>query len=119
MEHLIPLKNNLLADQKYNDTVNMIVNRIRCLPNFMSYKQDAEVLLLICSLIEHLMAGDKIDKESMALDILNQIFNLSPEEIDLAKSSIKFLLAHKRVKKLSSVYVGAKSVWAYLKKKLA
>jgi hypothetical protein len=55
----------------------------------------------------------------MALDILNQLFGLIPEEIDLVKKSIKFLLAHKRVKRLSSVYVGAKSVIAYLKKKLA
>ena len=119
MEHLIPLKNNLLADQKYNETVNSIVNRIRSLPNYMSYRQDAEVLLLVCSLIEHLTAGKKIDKEAMALDILNQIFALTPDEIDLAKKSIKFLIAHKRVKSLSSVYVGAKSLLAYLKKKLA
>ena len=119
MEHLIPLKNNLAADQKYNDTVSLIVNRIRSLPNFMTYRQDQEVLLLICGLIEHLMAGDKIDKEAMALDILNQIFALTPEEIDLVKKSIKFLLAHKRVKSLSSIYVGAKSLLAYLKKKLA
>ena len=119
MEKLIPLKNNLLADQKYNDNVSLIVNRIRSLPNFMSYRQDQEVLLLVCGLIEHLTAGDKIDKESMALDILNQIFCLTTDEIDLVKKSIKFLLAHKRVKSLSSVYVGAKSVLAYLKKKLA
>ena len=119
MEHLIPLKNNLAADQKYKDTVSLIVNRIRSLPNFMTYRQDPEVLLLVCSLIEHLMDGDKIDKEAMALDILNQIFCLTPEEIDLVKTSIKFLLAHKRVKSLSSIYVGAKTVWAYLKKKLA
>ena len=120
LSNIIPLKNNLLADQKYADAVALIVNRIRALPNFMKYRGDAEVLLLICNLIEHITKDDiKIDKEGMAIDALTQIFTLNPTEIDVAKATIKFLDNHNRIKQLNMVYVAGKGCMAYLKKKLA
>ena len=119
LSHIIPLKNQLLADQKYADAVKLIVERLRTLPNHMNYRQDTELLLLVCNLIEHITLDFiAVDKESMAMDILNQVFCLTPTEQDVAKSSIKFLLCHNRIKKLNTTWVMIKDLMAYLKKKV-
>ena len=119
LAHLIPLKNNLLADQKYAEALTLIVDRVRKLPSYMNYRADMEVLLLICSLIEHIVVkGDGTNKQELCLECLNNIFNLTPTEIETAKNSIEFLMNHNRIKKLNSFYVMIKNCLAFLKKKL-
>ena len=119
LSHLIPLKNNLLADQKYAEALTLIVDRVRKLPSYMNYRADMEVLLLICSLIEHIVVkGDGTNKQELCLECLNNIFNLTPTEIETAKNSIEFLMNHNRIKKLNSFYVMIKNCLSFLKKKL-
>ena len=119
LSHLIPLKNSLLADQKYNEALNLIVDRIRKMPDYMKYRSDIECLLLICSLIEHIVIkGDGTNKQELCLECLNTIFNLSAAEIETAKNSIEFLMNHNRIKKLNSFYVILKNCLDFLKKKL-
>ena len=119
LSHLIPLKNNLLADKKYNDTLTLIVERIKELPNYLDYRGDIELLLLICSLIEHIVVkGDGTDKQALCIECLKTLFDLTPTEIAVAKNSIEFLLNHNRIKKLNSLYVAVKNCMEFLKKKL-
>ena len=119
LAHLIPLKNNLLADQKYNEALNLIVERVRKLPSYMNYRADMEVLLLICSLIEHIVVkGDGTNKQELCLECLKNIFDLTPTEIETAKNSIEFLMNHNRIKKLNSFYIALKNCIEFLRKKL-
>jgi hypothetical protein len=119
LDNLIPLKHNLLADKKYADALSIIVGRIRGLPSYMNYRADMECLLLICSMIEHIVTkGDGTNKQELCLECLNNIFNLTPTEIETSKNSIEFLMNHNRIKKLNTFYVMIKTCLAFFKKKL-
>ena len=64
------------------------------------YKFDAEFLLYICNLIEHLVGNNKIDKKKLAISILNSIFTLNLNEIEMLSSLIEFLHSNQLIKKI-------------------
>ena len=103
---LIPLKNNLLVDAKYNTVKQKIIERVVSLGlQDEKYKTDNEFLSLICNLIENLVIKkDKISKSDLAIDILNHLFNLSDEEKDILRKNINFLCGQINIIKKVSYY---------------
>jgi len=103
---LIPLKNNLLVDAKYNTVKQTIIERIVSLGlQDQKYKTDNEFLSLVCNLIENLVSKkDKVSKQDLAIDILNHLFNLSDEEKDIIRKNIDFLCGQLTIIKKVSYY---------------
>ena len=63
---------------------------------------DNEYLLLVCSLIEFLVSKkDNINKIELLIEIYNQLFVLTSDEIETIKNNVKFLHENKQIKKVS------------------
>ena len=100
---LVSIQNQLGVDIKKNDVKQKILSRVTELGlNNSNYKNNQELLLLICNLVEFLLKKkDKISKKEMVLDILNTLFNLQPQEIQAYQSNIEFLHQSKMIKQVS------------------
>ena len=113
---IVPLKNSLAQRNTTNNIVEIVVERIQALPNYAALRNDMELLLYCCSIVEHL--GTKgIDKKEIVLEAFNRIFCLDEQEQLCVKSSIEFLWNNKQIKKLSKSRLFLKSVIVWLKKK--
>lgn len=100
---IIPLRNNLLIDYKYTETKNKIITRLNELYLCdAKYKNDNQLLNLICELIEHLVIKkDKINKKDLAIDIYVAIFSLTDDEKKVLENNINFLWSNQMIKKVS------------------
>jgi hypothetical protein len=100
---IIPLRNNLLVDYKYTETKNKIIARLNELYLCdAKYKNDNQLLNLICELIEHLVIKkDKISKKELAIDIYVAIFSLTDDEKKVLENNINFLWSNQMIKKVS------------------
>ena len=101
----VQLKNNILADTRYNDVMSAIITRVSSLPDYQQYRACLETLLFSCNLAENLVSkADNIDKNAVVCEALSKVFNLSELEVAITKSSINFLCSHNRVKKFSKFF---------------
>lgn len=101
--NIISLKNNILYDVKRLEIKKKIIDRINELNlTDQKYKNDNEYLLLVCSLIEFLVSKkDNINKIELLIEIYNQLFVLTSDEIETIKNNVKFLHENKQIKKVS------------------
>lgn len=100
---IIPLRNNLLVDYTYIEVKNKIIARLTELHLCDSkYKNDNQLLNLICELIEHLvLKKDKINKRDLAIDIYLGIFGLTDDEKKTLENNINFLWSNSMIRKVS------------------
>jgi hypothetical protein len=100
---LVPIQNSLGVDVKKAEIKKSIMLRLGDLNlNLPNYRNSNEFLLLILNLIEHLIVKkDKISKKELALEIINDIFNLTEIERNNVDSNIEFLWSNKNIKKVS------------------
>ena len=89
---LVVFKNVLRKNKIESDIGDIIVNFFCFLgSDLKKYKFDAEFLLYICNLIENLVGNNKIVKKKLCISILNSIFILNLNEIEVLSSLIEFL----------------------------
>ena len=100
---LVPIQNQLAVDVKKSEVKALIMARLGELNlNMPNYRGNSEFLLLVLNLIEHLVAKkDKISKKELAIEIINDIFNLTEVERNNIESNIQFLWENKNIKKVS------------------
>ena len=103
---IIPLKNNLLVDATFNGVKQQIIARLNDIGIADSkYKSDAEFLALVCNLVEHLISKkDKVDKKTLVISTLDQLFCLSEDEKLAISKNIDFLCSQKGLVKKISFY---------------
>jgi len=116
---VVNLKNNLFKDAKASEVKDKIIERIKKLPNYTQYKSDVELLLLICNLLEYLInKKDKLDKKQLCLEIMNNLFVFSPDELKSIENNIEFLHSNKKIKKQSYYKLFMTGIYEFFKKKL-
>lgn len=100
---LIPLRNGVLKDVRLNEVVSKIVERLVELKLIdRKYVGDAEFVLYLMNLIEHLVAKkDGINKKEIVLSIFKNHYGASDPELKIIDSMIEFLHSNKQVKKVS------------------
>lgn len=100
---LIPLRNNLLKDFRYKEVKTKVIERLQELKlNDGKYKNDAEMLVLICNILEHIIVRkDDINKKELALDIIHEVFGLTDDERKSLSNNIEFIWSNKMIKKVS------------------
>jgi hypothetical protein len=116
---IIPLRNNLLVDFKYNEVKSKIIARLNELNlNQNQYRLDNEFLTLLCNLIEHLVIKkDKLDKKALAISIMADVFGLTEEEKTAVSNNIEFLCGNKMIKKVSFYKLFKTGMREYFRKK--
>ena len=76
-----------------NEIMDFILKDIQKIPNYQSLKNEVEILLHICNLIENLISKNKqkIDKKKIVLDIMAQVFCCnSDSEREVLEKQIQF-----------------------------
>jgi hypothetical protein len=112
-------KNRLSRLELENKIVQYVMTRIQSLPDQQGLKNDPELVLLICNLIENSISkDDKINKKETVLNIMTRLFTLSPQEKLQASNIIEFLWENKQIIKISFFKKIFKLFVNFLKKKL-
>jgi hypothetical protein len=116
---IIPLRNNLLVDYKYTEAKNQIISRLGELHLCdAKYKNDNQLLNLVCELIEHLVIKkDKISKKELAIDIYLAIFGLTDDEKKTLENNINFLWSNSMIKKVSVYKLFRTGIKEFFRKK--
>ena len=88
-----------------NEIMDFILKDIQKIPNCQMLKNDVEILLHICNLIENLISKNKqkINKKQLVIDIMTQGFYLSSDvEKDAIEKQIQFLYDNKLITKVTT-----------------
>ena len=97
-------KNGLDRAIKKAEIVTKIIKRVQEFPDFRNYKDDMEILLFICTLVEHLIVNkknkEKIDKKEVVLEVYEKCFGNGINK-DVISKNIQFLHDNKKIKKVS------------------
>jgi hypothetical protein len=98
----VKTKNTLSAAAHKKSLKDSIIARIVEIDRHEALKFDNELLIFLCNCIEN--ASDaKMDKKTLALDILHTVFELSQDDRAILGTSIDFLCNNKLVKKMNTL----------------
>ena len=109
-------KNSLNRSIQKAEIVDKIIKRVQSMPDFKNYKDDLEVLLFVCMLVEHLVINkknkEKMDKKDIVVSAYTKLFGQNVN-IETISKNIDFLFENKRIKKVSfiSIVCGTISEW--------
>jgi hypothetical protein len=99
---LVTVKNQLGVDIKRNEATRKIIERVTELGlNTAQYKNNQELLLLICNLAEYLVQNKKLSKKEIVMDVLGVVFSLQPAERQAYEANIEFLHQSNMITKVS------------------
>lgn len=114
---LVSITPNLGVEIKIQEIKAQVITRLTELKLLDSkFKNNQDVLLLVCNLIEHLVKDKKIKKKELVLDIFTSIYN-NPNERAIIDANIEFLHSNKAIKKLSKFYLFCVSAYEYFFRK--
>ena len=101
----LTLKNTLKAHIKFHNILNDITKIIKSIHSVEDMKNDPELLLLICNLIENMMKNNKskLDKKELALSIHDNIFTNTDNEREDLRRKIQFFYNNGKIKKKTLV----------------
>jgi hypothetical protein len=101
----IKIKNSIKVFTKTNILVDKLIKHIQTIPNYQNLKNDLELLEYICQMIEQLIKKgnrkkqNKIDKKQLVINVLQQLFQLNPTEIQIVDKTIEYFVSNGIVKK--------------------
>ena len=112
--HITP---NLCYEIRKQEIKKKVIDRLTEL-NLLDqkYKNNQDILLLVCNLVEHLVKEKKINKKELVLDIITSLYNNSNERA-IYDSNIEFLHSTKAIKKLSKFYLFCVGLYEYFFKR--
>lgn len=115
----VKLKNNLLQADLEKQLLEVIDQRIRTLPDHSTFRNNPELILLTCNLIENACQDKKIkiDKKALCIRILHTIFQYGEPEKKQIGDTIEFLFSNKRIKKVSIFKKTLAITWDFVKRK--
>ncbi len=119
---LVKPKNKLKSKIFKCDLCNEIVRRVLEFENYLSLRNDPELLKFICDLVENGVKKtddkNKVDKKELVLEIYFKIFNISENEKKHISDQIDFLCENKLITKVFNVKKNGKLFINYIKSKL-
>lgn len=116
---LIPLKNSLKSSVKFSKISDVILERIKDIPDIEAQKLSLELISFVCNLIEyHTKHKYKLNKENLLLFTLKRVVSLSPEEESVIKNCIEYLHTNKLIKSVTKVSYVSQYLKNALKKRL-
>jgi hypothetical protein len=116
---LVSLKNSLVKDQRIADLNIIVKDKIASLPPNVSYKNNNELILYVCKLVENVVCKkDNINKKDLVINILRPLLGLNDAEAKLTGDIIEFLHSNGMIHKIKQVKKLKNSVVAWFKKKV-
>jgi translation initiation factor 2B subunit (eIF-2B alpha/beta/delta family) len=100
----VKVKNSLKSFITSNVIVNNLIKEIQTIPNYQNLKYDMELVERICQTIEEKVkkgnskSTNKIDKKQLVINVLQQLFQLNPTEIQIVDKTIEYFVSNGIVK---------------------
>lgn len=116
---LVSLKNSLVKDQRIADINIVVKEKIASLPPNVSYKNNTELILYVCKLVENVISKkDGINKKDLVLSILRPLLVLNDAEAKLTGEIIEFLHSNGLIQRIKQVKKLKSSIVSWFKKKV-
>lgn len=116
---LVSFKNSLIKDQRVADLNIIVKDKIASLPPNVSYKNNNELILYVCKLVENVVCKkDNINKKDLVISILRPLLALNDVEAKLTGDIIEFLHSNSMIHKIKQVKKIKSSVVSWFKKKV-
>jgi len=116
---LISVKNSLVKNQKQDDILLIVKDKLAGLSNPQQYKLCNDFLLYVCKLVEaFFVKKDKADKKQVVLDIMRAVFGHNDTELKLVSTAIEFLFSNGLISKVKMSKSLKHSISNWFKKKL-
>ena len=105
LNKMVPLKNTLKTTVKFQNISNQIVEKLKLIGDIDgNSKLSIELINFICNIIEYLCKKKyHINKENLLIFSLKRVVELSTEEEDLIKNTIKYLHDNSLIIKVSKL----------------
>ena len=105
-------KNSLAKDVRIQKLIVMIMEKITDIPFHTEYKNNMELLKMVCVMIEHAIDNkkekNKIDKKDIVFQVYNRVYaGLKPQDLKDLEANIQYLWENNAIKK--------KSTWSIIK----
>jgi hypothetical protein len=112
----IPLVNKTLLDQsnkveyapvmkkdnKVNDIQTILLQKVYMIANYEKYKFSLDLVKYLMNQLELLVSkSDGIDKKQIVINIMQKIFNLNAQEVELIDHFVEFIWEHRLIVKNS------------------
>ena len=111
---VVSISPNLCIEIKKQEIKTRVIERLTELKLLDSkFKNNADILLLVCNLVEFMVKDKKLNKKEIVLDIITSVYN-NPNERAIYDSNIEFLHSTKAIKKLSKFYLFCVGLYEYL-----
>ena len=116
---LVSLKNSLVKDQRVADLSIIVKDKIASLPPNVSYKNNSELILYVCKLVENVICKkDGLNKKDLVINILRPLLCLNDAESKLTGEIIEFLHSNGLIQKIKNVKKIKNSIVSWFKKKV-
>jgi hypothetical protein len=116
---LISVKNSLVKNQKQDDILLIVKDKLAGLSNPQQYKLCNDFLLYVCKLVEaFFVKKDKADKKQVVLDIMRAVFGHNDTELKLVSTAVEFLFSNGLISKVKMSKSLKHSISNWFKKKL-
>lgn len=119
---LIPLKNSLKSLSDLALLKQMVVSKIQSLPNYETLKNDVELVLFACNILENAhkdLKATKLNKRQLIVSVFAEIFNLDDQEKLTVSNTVQFLFDHSKIKQVKKVLVVGNVIKNWFLKKFA
>ena len=117
----VKLKNSLSKHTTYHNLITDLSSKILIsIPKLETLKMDPELTKLVYNSVHNSISNkdsDKFDEDEIVLQIVNKLFNLTPEESDQVRSQIEFLKNNKQIKKTAISKQALKFAIGWINKK--
>ena len=98
------MKHSLEVHNKEETIKQETIEHIRKIPNYMLLKNDIELILYVCNIVENTaksVDNKKPDKKELVMTIMTLAFSLQKAEQEVVEKAIDFLHNNKKIKKMS------------------
>ena len=104
LKTLVPLKNSLQQSSKFQQISDLILCRVKDIPNLIEHKTNNELIVFVCNLIENLVKKKyNLNKLELLIYTLKRAVDINADEEQIVKSAVEFLHVNKLIKKISSL----------------
>ena len=116
-------KNSLAKDAKINSLVAKIIQKVAEIPNHQEYKNNMELLKMICLMVEHAIDNKntkiKIDKKDIVFSVYTRLWNaISPADLKTLDANIQYLHENNCIIKKGMWSIVKHSVCDWLSRKI-
>jgi len=103
------LKHSIHKHVTYNGILRGIVQKLEAeIPELQDLKLNVEITKLVCSLVEDIIKKGNpfgIEKQTLVLEVLTKLFDLTPEEQYQINQQITFLFDNGQIKKSKKAWL--------------